>query len=121
VLLWLGIPEFVGRLAAHEAAVKPVLARTQYGQAQVILAASLPFVPVETGYLRSTGHVIPPVVQPLQVYTDITYDADYAVYVHERLDTAHAPPTRAKFLEEPALAKSGEVILALAAALRRIA
>jgi hypothetical protein len=31
----------------------------------------------------------------------VGYTAFYAIYVHERMDVYHAPPTRAKFLEEP--------------------
>jgi hypothetical protein len=30
----------------------------------------------------------------------VGYDTEYAIYVHEILDARHAPPTRAKFLEE---------------------
>lgn len=32
----------------------------------------------------------------------VGYTQEYAVYVHENLSAWHAPPTRAKYLEEPA-------------------
>ncbi len=40
----------------------------------------------------------------------IGYVADYAVYVHEDLQARHQPGKQAKFLEQPAREKKGEII-----------
>lgn len=49
----------------------------------------------------------------------VGFSAPYAVYVHENLQAQHKPPTRAKFLEEPARRFRGqmgkEVLFALRA------
>lgn len=37
-------------------------------------------------------------------------EADYAVYVHEDKNAAHGPGKQAKFLEQPARTKRGEII-----------
>jgi len=37
-----------------------------------------------------------------QAGVNVVYDTPYAVYVHEDLTKYHAPPTQAKFLEQPA-------------------
>jgi hypothetical protein len=36
------------------------------------------------------------------VKLNVGYEAPYAVFVHERLDLYHVPPTQAKYLEQPA-------------------
>jgi len=40
----------------------------------------------------------------------VGYVADYAVYVHENLQAKHKPGKQAKFLEQPAREKRGEII-----------
>jgi hypothetical protein len=36
------------------------------------------------------------------VKLNVGYEAPYTIFVHERLDLYHEPPTQAKFLEQPA-------------------
>jgi hypothetical protein len=48
----------------------------------------------------------------------ISYTADYAIYVHERLDQHHEPPTSAKFLEKAMRESRGYVNTVVVAAIR---
>lgn len=75
-------------------------------EAEAIMGKSKEIVPVDTGALRSTGHVQPPETAGAQVTVEMGYGgpaAPYAVFVHERVELRHNPPTQAKFLEQPAL------------------
>lgn len=60
-------------------------------------------VPVRYGVLKASGHVDPPDVIGNQIRINIGYGgpATYALFVHERLDLHHKPPTKAKYLEDP--------------------
>lgn len=109
-------------------AVVPALSQTLYREAEAVMAESKRIVPVETGALRASGQVQPPEVEGTRVSVRMGYGnaaVPYAVYVHERLDLKHKPPTQAKFLEIPARAKAIELGLVLAdkvaSALRRLA
>ena len=65
-----------------------------------IFAQSQREVPVRTGALKGSGSVVP---EGDEVY--IGYGgaaAGYALHVHEDLSSHHKPPTKAKFLEDPA-------------------
>lgn len=80
---------------------------TLYQQAERILTVSkMDYVPVDTGALRASGFVEPPIVQGPRVSVDLGFGgpaAPYAVLVHENL-TAHHPVGQAKYLEIPFLA-----------------
>lgn len=67
--------------------------------AHIILKKSQELVPVDTERLKKSGRVE---VKGTGLNTEarVVYDAPYAVYVHERLDQAHEPPTQAKFVTE---------------------
>lgn len=80
------------------------LGRALYEEANRIFNVSQTLVPVDTGTLRSSGHVTPPNQGPRGVEVTIGYGgaaAPYAVYVHERLDLNHPNGGQAKFLEQP--------------------
>lgn len=79
------------------------LARALYAEAEAIMAASKRIVPVDTGALRASGHVRPPVIRGSRVRVVLGYGGaavPYAVFVHERPAT-HRPPTQWKYLEVP--------------------
>lgn len=81
-----------------------VVGQALYAEANSIMAASQPLVPVDTGALRSSGHVQAPVMTGSKVTVVMGYGgaaAPYAGLVHEKLSQRHASPTRAKYLEEP--------------------
>lgn len=68
-----------------------------------ILDTSQELVPVKTGRLKRSGFIEVrhrgKVVEGVVGYAR-SEDPDYAVFVHERMDLHHTPPTQAKFLEE---------------------
>lgn len=43
------------------------------------------------------------------VKLEVGFGASYSVYVHENLQARHAPPTQAKFLEQPARQLAGQM------------
>lgn len=74
-------------------------------------------VPVDTSVLKSSGRVFEPVLVGTTLLCTLGYGygdevnpktgeraAGYAIPVHERLEVRHAPPTKAKYLEDPVLA-----------------
>lgn len=73
-----------------------------FRQAEKVMAASKELVPVDTGFLRASGHVDLPVVSGSRVSVAMGYNADYAVHVHEDL-TVHHPSGQAKYLERAIL------------------
>lgn len=78
--------------------------RFLYAHAVEVFNISQYLVPVDTGALRSSGYVTQPYVIGNNVGVLIVYgqaSAPYALWVHERLDLFHEPPTQAKFLEQP--------------------
>ena len=66
--------------------------------ADQIFEVSQRLVPVDTGYLKSSGKVVK---NSIGTYS-VIYTAPYAVYVHEIIDNQHKFPTQAKFLEDAA-------------------
>lgn len=84
----------------------PALSQGMYEVANDMFRASQRVVPVDTGTLRASGHVIPPKSTRDGVEVGIGYGGaagEYALIVHEQLDAYHSPPTQAKYLEEPVL------------------
>lgn len=67
--------------------------------ANILLRASLPLVPVETGKLKGSGRVEVK-GKGLGAEARVIYEAPYAIYVHENLEAYHAPPTQARFLAD---------------------
>ena len=57
--------------------------------------------PHQTGTLRRSWTVDPPIVSGNSISITFGYGVYYAIYVHEILENYHAPPTKAKFLEDP--------------------
>jgi hypothetical protein len=77
--------------------------------ADQLLQKTLPRVPIATGRLRSSGRVV-------DISTDssvVSFDADYAYWVHEMLTNRHAVG-EAKFLEQTLEDNRGALMRALA-------
>ena len=71
-------------------------------QAQIpITRGTLQECPVDYGRLRGSYTLEGPILAGSDIYVVHRYSADYAFWVHERLDLAHVSPTKAKFLEDP--------------------
>jgi len=73
--------------------------------------------PVDTATLKSSARVNEPVRSPVAINVELGYGygeqrnpvtgetaSQYAIPVHERMGVKHKPPTKAKYLEDPALA-----------------
>lgn len=87
-----------------------------------IMKESKKIVPVDTGALRSSGHVKVPVLSGSRVSVTLAYGgsaAPYAVFVHEKANARHRPPTRWKYLEEPFLAAREGMAMRIARRMRR--
>lgn len=52
-------------------------------------------VPVDTGFLKSSGYI----VEDVEGFM-VRYDAEYAIYVHEDIDVAHPNGGQAHFLDD---------------------
>ncbi len=75
-----------------------------YGEA-IMTRSKRDFCPVDTGRLRSSGHVQLPEITRDEIVVRLSYGgaaATYAVIVHEDL-TVHHPVGQAKYLERPVL------------------
>ncbi len=70
---------------------------------------SQPLVPVDTGNLKNSAGTRVENPDAPQVQVVVFYIASYAVYVHENLDATHKPGKQAKFLEQPARERRGEL------------
>ena len=81
--------------------------------AEGVLVRSSQLVPVDSGTLRESGRAVSD-----GLVAAVTYTADYAVYVHERLDVYH-PDGQAKFLENALDSSSVTSAATIAAAIRR--
>lgn len=81
---------------------------------ELIMTQAKELTPVETGALRSSGHVVSPVIKDDQVISQGGFGSatgvknsktgktvSYALYVHERADAFHKAPTSWKFYERP--------------------
>lgn len=86
------------------------MAQGLYLEAQMAFNESQNLVPIDTGILKSSGHITSPKVTSDSVEITIAYGGpatDYAFIVHERVyapsgkKVYHRPPTRAKYLETP--------------------
>lgn len=88
-----------------------------YQAAVDIMYVSQDQVPVETATLKSSARINEPVLVANALTLSLGYGygeevnpdtgqraAQYAIPVHERTELKHEPPTKAKFLEDPALA-----------------
>lgn len=91
------------------------LTQALYLEAQMAFNESQTLVPIDTGILRSSGHIKSPVVSEEAIEITIAYGGpatDYAFIVHEKIyapsgkKVYHRPPTRAKYLEIPVRRRS---------------
>ena len=126
-----GTKELQDILARLGDAAPDKLGDALYRQAEFIMTEAKRQTPVDTGSLRASGHVEPPVVNGTQVSVMLGFGGvaggqmnneqgpvgpgqfltsqgtrepgQYAIYVHENLNAQH-PSGNAKFLENPMLA-----------------
>lgn len=96
------------------------IAKALYREAEGIMAQSKELVPVDTGALRSSGHVRVPELRDRSATVVLGYGgpaAPYALYVHEDLNAFHKVGM-AKYLEVPFRAAQGGMAERIARDLR---
>lgn len=96
-----GIPEMVARLQRIIDKLPDVVAQALYQEAQIEMTEAKRRVPVDTGVLRASGHVLQPTRQGRMIECVLAFGGaaeKYAVIVHEDLEAFH-PVGQAKYLE----------------------
>lgn len=83
------------KYAEHERAAERGLRKVGL----LIQRTAMPLTPIDTGNLRRSFAVRKVQGQGFKAVFTVVNTASYAIYVHENLEAAHRPPTRAKFLE----------------------
>lgn len=97
------------------------LAAALYAEGERIMAEAKRLCPVDTGTLRSTGHVQKPVIRRGSIEVTLGFGgpaAPYAVFVHENLNVHHTVG-QAKYLEKPLNDAARGFVERLAAEVRR--
>lgn len=102
--------------AAVHRELRAAAARGQLLAAEHVLTQAQDVVPLDEGYLQSTGTAS---VDESILTAAVSFDGPYAVRQHEELDWQHAPGRQAKYLEGPLNASRLEVQAIIAAELRR--
>ena len=98
--------------SVQQAALAGIL-RGETLAAERLLALSIPRTPLRDGPLRGSGGVIP-AVDP-QEGSAVTFDTPYAVRLHEHPEFNFSEPgTGGKYLENPALENSAELLAIIA-------
>lgn len=109
-------------LATFTARARPHVAAALYQQAEAVLTRSkAEFVPVDTGALRNSGHVVPPDMAQPVISVTIGFGgpaAPYAAIVHEDLTKRH-PVGGAKYLSRPLREAIPRIRAAITAAITR--
>jgi hypothetical protein len=91
---------------------KKLGSRLRSGMAKVayqILKKSNSYVPVDTGFLRNSGHMYTKGTGD-KIESVVAYNAEYAIYVHEDLAMRHPHGGQAKFLERAVAETKPEII-----------
>ncbi len=99
-----GLDQVKAGLTAYQAEVRQALTQEVAREGEEIMAESKRLVPVLTGALRASGHVLPVEDTPNGVKLTLAYGnsaVQYAIYVHERVELRH-PVGMARFLAVPA-------------------
>jgi len=101
---------------------KQAAAASLYQSAEEIMTESKSnYVPVDTGALRASGFVQPPIIDDRSISVALSYGGpavDYALVVHENPDARH-PHGQWKYLETPLKAHVGDVADRVIEAIKR--
>ena len=115
---WEGADGFIRFLTTTSNLVERDVEAVLFQQGESIMAAAKRDTPVETGRLRSSGHVKPPKTGRGLVEIVMAFGTDYAVFVHEIREARHNVG-KAKFLEANVNAAARGMGQSLVAALKR--
>lgn len=98
------LPETVAKMARLTGLGSRQMAASAFSQAEEVMTRAKELCPVDTGTLRSTGHVVPPENNGNGFEIVLGFGgpaAEYALIVHENLDARHTEGQQAKYLETP--------------------
>lgn len=98
-----GAAELLARIKAIAETAPVLVGRGMFVAGERIMEEAKAETPVDTGALRSSGHVDLPVVDGTDITVTLGFGGaavDYAVYVHEDLSAKH-DDGKAKYLEDP--------------------
>jgi len=112
-----GIPELEAALTEAGGLALEAFASAMLQEQEQIISDAKRLTPVDTGVLRASGTVLPPVITGTQVEVQAGFGgaaSAYAVPVHERMGVHH-PTGQAKFLEQPFLERAATLPAKLAA------
>jgi hypothetical protein len=115
-----GVDKLIEVLDSGGEAAKTQVGPALWDVANEVMAEAKRRTPVETGSLRSSGHVSSPMQLVDGWSVKLAFGgaaAPYAIYVHEDLDVHHDAPTGAKFLEGPVKEADGNIADTLADAI----
>lgn len=102
------------RLRLLGARAPGVVGGALYRFGERVMTESKDEVPVKTGVLRASGHVVSLTFSGGQVEVELGYGGAamaYATEVHENENAQHAEPTKWKYLEDP-LKRNADLLLA---------
>lgn len=105
-----GIDTVIRNMNGSIAKIKKQVLGGLYNAGIMIKGKALPLTPIDESNLRGSAYVNNPVITSQGPVVEIGYTADYAVYVHERTELHHAPPTQAKFLEDAIKTNTGAIL-----------
>ena len=118
MIVFTGATKAMRQIQAVAASGPDALVGKLYEEAEIIMTlAKTDYVPVDTGALRASGFVDPPVISGTRAEVSFGFGgpaAPYAVVVHEDLTKRH-PVGQAKYLEIPFKAR----LAGMAAVLRQ--
>jgi len=101
-----GLNRLIRKMDALGGNVNREIAPALFQEAEEIMGRSKELVPVDTGVLRSSGHVQRPKTDRNGVQVTLGYGGPaeaYALAVHENLQASHKKGQQAKYLEQPFL------------------
>lgn len=116
-----GVEQVIRNLSIAQDVIRRAVGDALQAEGELILEEAKNQCPTETGALRNSAFITPPVQDPKEIRVICGFGTDavvnpktdtptkqYAVPVHERLDVDH-PTGKAKFLEDPAHAASSRL------------
>lgn len=117
---WFGAQAMQARMAAMAARSSLAMANAIFVEAEMIMTASHPLVPVDLGVLRASAIVNQPKIKADGAEVTFGYGgaaSDYALIQHERLDYHHEVG-QAKYLEQPFMAATAGMKERIASSVR---
>jgi len=105
-----GLPVVLGKLTRAKGMIGGNVERGMVMGGQFLQRCSQQVVPVLTGNLKGSADTRNVGGKGFDVDVVVSYGAEYAIYVHENVFARHKSGKQAKFLEQPARERRGEII-----------